>query len=112
MAAFGPEADPNRTRLFLQKWYSRASRGSPRTSTVVLDVLSSPAASALVMNGRASGGDTDEVDFDTAALDEEARGADCRARRRRREEFLPDFVEGVEVVQIGQEHLRLDHAVE
>src|SRR5436305_1141448 len=53
-----------------------------------------------------------KVDFDAAAWHEQAAYLHRGARRRRREEFLPYLVEVVEVVEVSQEDLRLDHVVE
>src|SRR6185437_2603533 len=48
-----------------------------------------------------------EVDLDAAAGHEQVADLQCRARWRRREEFLPDLVEIEEVAKIRQEYLRL-----
>src|ERR1700704_84413 len=54
----------------------------------------------------------DQIDLDQRIFDQEARGSDGRSRRWYLEIFAPDLIELSEVVQIGQEHLRLDDRVE
>jgi hypothetical protein len=54
----------------------------------------------------------DQVDFDQRILDEQAGRTDGGSRRRDLELFLPNLVEAVEVVEVGEEDLRLEHAVE
>ena len=54
----------------------------------------------------------DEIDGDAAALDQQAGDTHGGAGRRIGEKFLPDLVEGVKVVEVRQEHLRLDDVVQ
>src|SRR5262245_2661751 len=54
----------------------------------------------------------DQIDLDAAAVDQQSRSSNRGARGRRPEELLPDLVEGEEVVEVGEEHLRLHHLIE
>jgi hypothetical protein len=60
----------------------------------------------------AAGHEPDQVDLDQRVLHQQPGGADGGARRRNGEIFLPHLVEGVEIVQVGEKHLRLDDVVE
>ena len=51
----------------------------------------------------------DEVYLDAAAGHQQCAHLHRGARRRRREELLPHLVEVVEVLQVGEKHLRLHH---
>src|SRR5579862_3463885 len=53
-----------------------------------------------------------QVDFDATTRYEQAADLQCRAWRRRGKELLPHLIEIVEIVQVGQEHLRLYDVVE
>src|SRR2546421_4571375 len=52
------------------------------------------------------------MDLDQRARHQEAGRADGGARWRYLEEFLPYFVEAIEIVEVGHEDLRLDHLIE
>src|SRR5262249_22675080 len=54
----------------------------------------------------------DQIDLDAAAVDQQSRSYNRGARRRRTEELLPDLVEDEEVVEVGEEHLRLLFLIE
>ena len=55
---------------------------------------------------------TDEVDLDQRVLDQQSRAADGGARRRHLEIAFPHRIEAVEIVEVGEEDLRLDRVVE
>ena len=48
----------------------------------------------------------------SVSCDEQSGAADGGARRRLLEVALPDRVEAVEIVEVGEKHLRLDHLVQ
>ena len=54
----------------------------------------------------------DEIDFDLRILDQQACRPNGRTRGRDLEIFLPHLVEGMEVAQVLQKHLRLDNMIE
>ena len=54
----------------------------------------------------------DEIDLDQRILDQEAGSPDRRARGWHGEVILPHLVERMEVVEIGEEHLRLEDVIE
>src|SRR5262249_19352725 len=56
--------------------------------------------------------DADQIDFDERVLHQEAGRADRCARWRDFEIFLPHLIEAIEVVEIGEEDLRLHDLVE
>src|SRR5437764_11136401 len=58
------------------------------------------------------GFDGRDVDFDETAGYQQPAYLHRRARRPRRKEFLPNLIEVVEVVQVGEEHLRLHHVLQ
>src|SRR2546430_6163533 len=51
----------------------------------------------------------DEIDLDAAAGHQQPADLHRGARRRRREKLLPHLVEVVEVLQVGEKHLRLHY---
>ena len=55
---------------------------------------------------------SDQVDLDQRIRNQQSRAADGGARRRLLEVALPHRVEAVEVVEVGEKHLRLDHLVQ
>src|SRR4051812_16530612 len=54
----------------------------------------------------------DKVDLDQRILDQQARAADGGARRRHLEVSFPHRIKAVEIVEVGEKHLRLDRVVE
>src|SRR5262249_29565816 len=54
----------------------------------------------------------DQVDLDQRVLDQQASRADRRARWRDLQIFFPYLVEGKEVIEIGEEDLRLENILE
>ena len=54
----------------------------------------------------------DEIDLDQRILHQQSGAADGGARRRHLEVALPHRVEAMEVVEVGEEDLRLHHVVE
>src|SRR3954469_22599263 len=54
----------------------------------------------------------DEIDLDQRIRDQQPRAADGGARRRLLEIALPHRIEAMEVVEVGEKHLRLDHLIE
>ena len=54
----------------------------------------------------------DEVDLDQRVLDQQSGAADGGARRRHLEVAFPHRIEAVEVVEVGEKDLRLDHVIE
>src|SRR5207302_146647 len=55
---------------------------------------------------------TNEIDLDQRIRDQQPRAADGGARRRLLEIALPHRIEAVEVVEVGEKHLRLEHLIE
>ena len=55
---------------------------------------------------------TDEVDFHQRVFHQQSGAADGGARRRHLEVALPHRIEAVEVIEVGEENLRLDHVIE
>src|SRR5436190_8288969 len=54
----------------------------------------------------------DEIDLDQRIRHQQARAADRGARRRLLEVAFPHRVEAMEVLEVGEKHLRLDHLIE
>src|SRR5262249_42388152 len=54
----------------------------------------------------------DKIDLGGAAVDQQSKSSNRGARGGRPEDLLPDLVEGEEVVEVGEEHLRLHHPIE
>ena len=55
---------------------------------------------------------TDQIDLDHRVFDQQSRSPNRGARRGRREIFLPHLIEGVELLEILEEHLRLHDVIQ
>ena len=64
------------------------------------------------LRGSFAGYAANQVDLDQRVLDQEAGRTDRRARRRDLEILLPHLIEAVEILEIGEEDLRLENIVE
>src|SRR5262249_30549380 len=80
-----------------------------KSLAVVRERTRSPRLDDLVLK---PGAVADKVDLHQRIFDQQASAANGRARRRDLEVPLPYAVEGVEVVEIRQKHLRLGHVLE